>query len=387
MLPFVSLYFLFSFVGLVIATYTDLKERIVSNKLIFFLFCVGFVLKSFESFLASSLDPLFFALLGCLVGFSFSFLLYKFGVWAPGDVKLVAVLSFINPVNYGFLRSFFSSYFDFLSFPYFDSISLPVFGITLIVYSALSVFPLGLLMIFFEAFKRLSLLKSCFLESIKKFFYLFQLSFFVVCSKILLEYFFLFSFSDYFFVLIFYVFSFFVFIFVPVFFRFFLFVVSFLLAVFFVGFGFLEGAFFSFFVLFFVYFLFKIYFSFKDFAFVEEIGLDNVSEGMIPVDYIKIEKNSLFFVPKPSIKSVINDLINHKFNDAMSKLKPVGFFASPDNACGFSEEEAKVLRDFAFKSGLNQKIKVKKTMAFVPAITFAFIVLSFTGDFLWNVVF
>ncbi len=389
MLYFPFLYFLLSFSALVFASYSDLRERIVSNRLVFFLFFFGLVLKSFESFFAASFEPLITSFLGFFVAFSVSFLLYKLGVWAAGDVKLVSALAFVNPVNYAFLRDAFVFYldFDFFSSHYFYSVSLPVFGLSLVVYSALSVFPLGLFMVLLEALKRPSLLRACLVDSFKHFFYLFQLSFFVSSSVALLGFFSKGLLNDYFFHVVFYLVFFVVFFFSNSFVRLVLFFFSSAFALFFLGFGFILPAFYSLLVLFFVYFLFKAYFSFKDFAFAEEVSLARVSEGMIPVDYVKVEKDSVFFFPKPSIKSVINDLSSHNFKAALDKLKPTGFFASPYNACGFSEEEAEVLRRIALKKGSPEVIKVKKTMPFVPAIAFAFVFLSLTGDFLWNVVF
>src|SRR3989344_1404823 len=139
MLPFTAIYFFVSIAALLIATFTDLKERLVSNRLTYGLALLAILLKGSESYIAGNTAPLETALLGGAIGFAVSYLLYKLGVWAGGDVKLVTALSLMNPINYAYLAGAlgFSSLAS-------GSVQLPVFAAALTLCSALMVFPIGI---------------------------------------------------------------------------------------------------------------------------------------------------------------------------------------------------------------------------------------------------
>ena len=108
---------------------------------------------------------------------------------------------------------------------------------------------------------------------------------------------------------------------------------------------------------------------------------------MVPDKYI-VERNSkIEFVEGPSIKSVIKNLMNNRIENAIKDFKIKGrVLASPKAAGGLTNQEVKELKEKAAKGLMVKTINVRKTMAFVPAILVAYIVLQLTGDILWNII-
>lgn len=127
--------FLISFSGLLIASYTDLKKRIVPNTLNFSLLITGIALHLIASLLTNELRPIIFSLASLSYSFAFAYLLYRFGVWAGGDVKLFAALAALNPVN-----PFIAKFFGFEGFVYLD---WPLFPIQLFVFTVLATLPVN----------------------------------------------------------------------------------------------------------------------------------------------------------------------------------------------------------------------------------------------------
>lgn len=85
-------------IGLLVASYTDLKERMVPNKLSYSLLAIGLVLHAVESVLFSSPLPLIYSISGAILAFIFSLVIYKLGAWAGGDVKLFTALGSLLPL-------------------------------------------------------------------------------------------------------------------------------------------------------------------------------------------------------------------------------------------------------------------------------------------------
>lgn len=85
--PFL-LQLLVAFAALVIGTLTDLKTREVPDYLSFFLLAAGFGMAVFFSILSWSFNPLLSSLLGFVVFFLLSLVLFYTGQWGGGDAKL-----------------------------------------------------------------------------------------------------------------------------------------------------------------------------------------------------------------------------------------------------------------------------------------------------------
>lgn len=134
--------FAISLIGLIIASYTDLKERIVPNKLNLFLVSSGLLVHFSFSCLSNSLLLFGYALFALAYSFLFAYFLYKIGVWAGGDVKLFAALAVLNPVN-----PFIARFFGLNSF----TINMPLFPIELFVFTIFAMLPINIAILFKRA--------------------------------------------------------------------------------------------------------------------------------------------------------------------------------------------------------------------------------------------
>lgn len=144
------LVFIFSFAGLLIATYTDLKERIVSNKLCLVLAIAGLLLHLFSSLYQQSAMPFIYSFLAMIYTFIFSYILYRFGVWAGGDVKLFSAIAALNPANPHLFAFLFLQDNSFVSGAY---AGFPFFPIELFVFTIFSMFPVSFLIMLKRAEK------------------------------------------------------------------------------------------------------------------------------------------------------------------------------------------------------------------------------------------
>ena len=134
--------------GLLIASYTDLKERLVSNKLNYSLLLAGLLLYGVESMYTGSILPFAYSLGGATIAFVFSLFLYKVGAWAGGDVKLFTALGALLPMAPEHLigsrvPSFYASY--------------PLFPFLIVEDSVLIAFPFIMAYIFWKTFRKRAL--------------------------------------------------------------------------------------------------------------------------------------------------------------------------------------------------------------------------------------
>lgn len=382
---FPALYVGISVAALAAATYTDLRARIVPNKLVYSIVGIGIALKAAESFLSNSPQPLFLALQGMAIAFGAGYVLYRLGVWAGGDVKLVAAIALLNPINYALAAKILSP-----ENPLFGAIGIPIFGISLIIYSTLAILPTGFFMgisavlshrqILEKVGKTLSgqsvrivgaamlyigltlalkkiaesgfapwlegaamqaitialIFGAAFLPPLARKIavgaagaiglVLLQLEFIIMSIGIALP----------------------------------------LL----LGFG-----------------LWRLYIESREHAFRETVKSAELQEGMVP-DVCIVQMGAEIEMRSPaSLKSVINQLRGNKIGFAQSgAAKPDGkVLFSPEQAGGLTEEEAQKLRALAKKGKIPGELRVRKTMAFVPAVLFGYIALQFSGDLIWKI--
>jgi len=138
--------FFVSLLGLILATYTDLKKRIVPNELNLFLTISGFCIYGASSLLLMSWLPLILSFASFSYSFILAYLLYKVGFWAGGDVKLFAALGCINPVNPFFARLF--GFTGFIS-------TKPLFPAELFVFTLFSMLPVTIALLVLRADRKL----------------------------------------------------------------------------------------------------------------------------------------------------------------------------------------------------------------------------------------
>ncbi|MEK6821459.1 MAG: A24 family peptidase, partial [archaeon] len=112
MLPLAS--FFLSFLGLLLASYTDFRSRIVPDWIPLALGVSGLALAAYESFLSSSFIPLLWT--GGVMGATYvvAYVFWRLGAWAGGDVKLFTGLAALNPFNPFIVGSFLDLSFVFL---------------------------------------------------------------------------------------------------------------------------------------------------------------------------------------------------------------------------------------------------------------------------------
>ncbi len=376
-------YFTLTVLALLIAAYTDLKERIVSNKLTFGLGAAGLVLKGAESFFANSPQPMFLSLAGGAIAFILCYVLWQIGVWASGDVKLVSAIAILNPVNYAALASIFP-----VTNPLFSSIGLPVFSATLIIYSVFATLPLGAAMVFSAGLKHKEALARAAKKISGKALGIALFSATISALKVILD-----SYpsaaidgtlpSELAIIPLLVILA-----FLPGKIRAVVSVIVVGAGLYFEPLGFFLKAVLVAAPIMALYALWKIYDESREYAFTEMVSSRALREGMIPSRYI-VEKNGrIELVEAPSMARVLKDLISNRMKSGLRLLRLDGnVISSPLSAGGLSAEDAQELRKKAQSGIMPNKISVKKTMAFVPAILVAYIAAQFTGDLIWNILF
>lgn len=135
-----ALFFLASLLGLAVASYTDLKKRIVSNKLSYSLIAIGLVGHIAVAIVESNAWSFIYSAAAAALAFIFAYILWKLGVWAGGDVKLFSAIAALNPANPYFFNKFGISL-GIIGMPY----NLPLFFVSLFVFSVFAMFPYGTL--------------------------------------------------------------------------------------------------------------------------------------------------------------------------------------------------------------------------------------------------
>ncbi len=130
-------FFIFSItlLFLIIASFSDLKKRTIPNSLVFSLLILGVIMKIIEAITFSEINIFLNASLSFIITVFVSYILWEVGLFAGGDLKLFAAISFLNPFNLNFLGFIFS----------FGVINWPIFALTLIIVSILSTAPLLIL--------------------------------------------------------------------------------------------------------------------------------------------------------------------------------------------------------------------------------------------------
>jgi archaeal preflagellin peptidase FlaK len=149
-IPFITI--IIAVVACIYASYSDLKEGVIRNKLTFPLIALGIVLNAIYVF-TSDASILLFIECAVVTGviFALGYIFWKMGAWAGGDVKLFTALAALLPfyaiplypaiVNYQILG---------LQFP---AEAIYPFPFTLIINSILSILPFLLIYVFYIAAK------------------------------------------------------------------------------------------------------------------------------------------------------------------------------------------------------------------------------------------
>lgn len=383
----IPIYFFLTLLALLIATYTDLRERIVPNRLTYALGGIGIALKALESFLASNPEPLIMSVAGGFVAFAAAYALWKLGVWAGGDVKLVSAIAILNPVNYSVLgQALFLN-----QWPFTPSSPLPLFAISLIIYSVLVFLPMGVMMTFSALLKHPQILHETALEIRKATGRTIATALLVSAAAVIGEFAatqaglgYHFTGAAGFTIAI------------AAFLAIFLlkkkmkrlFVAGLSIAALFLSpVPFALGSAGAFVSVTAGYALIRLFFESKKHAFKQTVLSKNLEEGMIPDTHMVEVKGKIELLQAPSMRTVIKQLIDNKLEKALETAGIKGrVVARPQDAGGLTKEAAALLREKAVKGLMPREITVRKTMAFVPAILLSYLALQLTGDVLWNII-
>jgi len=371
-LIFPLLSFFFSLTGLGYATYTDLRERVVSNKLNYFLLAIGLALHAALALIEGNYLIIAITIGVVIATFLGSYALWKLGVWAGGDVKLMTALAALNPFNPNILSVLG------VKIELFASINYPIFPLTLFIFSLLATLPYAVLLGARGLMKRKDLQKQIAKELKKKVLQSLELAAIVVGTSTLL-----------------------------MFFNLSLWIVLPLL----IAVGFVEkkkqlwiaiAAFafalwqspqhsiewfaylFAFFIV--VWAFLKLFFVSRE-VLREEKKITELQEGEIPVESIYLRKGKAVRGEKIQIKTIINYFKNNNLAGLQNYLLPKGKeIISSRKARGLEAKEINELKKLVKEKKLEDKIEIKLSAPFVPAILIGYLLLNIVGDLFWNVI-
>ena len=370
----VLLFFSISLIGLVVATYTDLKERIVSDKITYGMIALGLGLHLYFSVASNDFIPFIVALVLTAATFIAAYGLWKLGMWAGGDVKLFTGLAALNPVNYAVLRDAIG-----LGGGLFASFSMPVFPLTLFVYSVFAVLPYGAaialrrlvdnrnlrrkiselvmvrgkqLVVFAALLAALGILLGAFgLPAVVAAAVIFAMTFiwkkfYNIIGAILV-----------------------------------------LLALVVDFFSAMQGFAMLLVSLVPLYLIIELYLASREDVLASEKKITELREGDISGETITVANGKPKRQEKTGLGTIIKNIRNNRFREAMQALKPGGeVLASERSAGGLTNEQIDRLRMFVTEGALENRIRVKDSAPFVPAVLIAYLALQLTGDVIWNLI-
>jgi len=368
-LPF-AFFAIVSIAALAYGTWTDLRERIVSNWVTYGMLAVGLIGYAVWAFLAQDIMIFAFSAFATASMFAFSLLLYKLGVWAGGDVKLFAGLAALNPVNPAIL-----SRMGIMALPYFAPINLPVFPFTLFVFSLFAMLPYGAILAMAKLAKNSAEKKKFFKESKAAIIQSITFAFMAIGFGAVLSFF---GFS-----VIFALPLLFIAAFLPKKIKFALAIAMAAAGLWLQGFSALEQAVSLAGCFLLVYFLFKLY-SLSKVLLRKPVLVARLEEGMISAVTI-VQKGKKVEIMEPvGIKKLIKQFVANKSGKATGLQETKGrVIAASNNAAGLSAEEIAELKSLAAEGKIPKDLLVKESAPFVPAVLIAYIALNAVGDVIW----
>ncbi len=144
-------------VAVLVANYTDLKDRTIPNNLTYPLIVIGIVYYLAFGIYRGEFLRAFYGLFGASLAFVIGYVMYLTGGWAGGDVKLFTGLGALLPA----FEAPFSLPYPTTYAPY--AIDLPLFPLTLLINSVIAVVPFILV---YVAISR-AMGKGAFYETVK----------------------------------------------------------------------------------------------------------------------------------------------------------------------------------------------------------------------------
>ncbi len=368
------LFFLICLIALIIGVYTDFKERIVPNNLTYSVIILAILLNFAKSIYFNDYSYALYSIISGIGFFIFFYIMYTFGVFAGGDVKLFTAIAFLLPFNTAFLNHLLN-----LQIPLLQTINLPIFSFTLFFYSIFCVMPLTLGLQAFQLYKNKSLLKEFKEKSIKLVSKAIALSLSVFALNLLFL-----RLTDN--LLLVYVLT--LIALIAIAFiqnkiknaNYMIGLIS-LIAIIYLDVNVLSNAL-QLMILFILFsILLELYFMRKKLL-RKVIKINELKDGDVLAESYYLVNNKLIKAKEVSFMEKVKLISKNGFM-ALNDLKPKGkLIASNLDAGGVDEKQARRFKQLALKSKI-KLIGVRLTMPFIPAIFIAFILSSLLADFVW----
>jgi hypothetical protein len=136
-----------------------------------------------------------------------------------------------------------------------------------------------------------------------------------------------------------------------------------------------------------LYLLFKLY-ALSKVLMRKPVEITRLEEGMISAQTIVQRGKNVEILPQTGIKKLIKYFASYKFGEAMQLMQPKGkVIVSSSRAGGLTEAGIRELKKLASEKKIPNKLLVKESAPFVPAVLIAYIALNIVGDVIWLWVF
>lgn len=353
------------------ASYTDLKSGLIQNKLTFPLIVIGLVLNGLYAFMVSNIWLIIYALIFTAGIFALGYILWKFGAWAGGDVKLFTALAALLPfyptlINYNILG---------IQFPINASYPFPL---TLIVNSILAILPFLLIFIFYIALRKKPYLMEELVAPIKNYRKNFVLTLVITSAATLAL--FITPYLPFQMILLTLILIYILTLLISKLPNQVKAVIISLLTVFALYNNFkltIISIITLFFLLIAVEIIRKLLTTVNKKALQDEYQLEDLKEGMIPA-YNMYQKNDEVFIDDKGLFDKIKESVK---NGNLSTLsEPKGKLLVSNMAAGLSKDDINLLKDLYNENKITNKFKIKKGVPFAPSIFIGLLISLFIGD-------
>jgi preflagellin peptidase FlaK len=351
---------LVSLIGLLFATYTDLKARIVPNKLNYGLAVAGLIIFGTQSILVFDPTPLLYSILGLIYGFTFGWILWKIGVFAGGDVKLFMGLGALNPLTPALIKIGLLS-----------TATIPLFPISLFLYSLIAFLPYGLFVICIKVMQNEKIRKEIFEEMKPKIILAIHSSLFAAATYAILS---TYAINTWFTILALIIWGFFGTN------KKYVTLLAIIAAIILNLTLLLQATITAMLVSVVLYTIIKLLFSTRKLL-SKEIKISQLEEGMIPAKTLVWKGKKVVEAEAFSIKQIIKYIKQQNKVALNELLNPKNEIISARKARGLTEEELKEVKKLAAKGLIGKKMLIKDSMPFVPTMLLGYILCLILGDF------
>jgi preflagellin peptidase FlaK len=358
-LPIFYLTIIISLIGLIIATYTDLKERIVPNKLNYGLAIIGLLVYTIQSITEATWNPLVYSVFGLCFGFFFGWVLWKLGVFAGGDVKLLMGLGALNPFTPALIKM-----------QNLSALNMPLFPISLFIYALISFLPYGIFVVTYKLAKNKKFQKELIKEMKPKVIEAIHASIFAAGALELLMQF---GWNTLLLIILLIIWE------LCKENKKYLTIIAVLAAIILNYWLFLQILAAAILISVILYSILKIMLSTRKLL-STEIKVRDLKEGMIPAASLAWKGKKIVEIPAISIKQIIKYAKEQNTIAIKEILAPKKEIISARKARGLDEKELRMVKKLAEKGLIPKTIRIKESMPFVPTMLLGYAICLIAGD-------